>query len=111
MPAIIHTHAALAVSSEGLPNCQRPKQQIHSQHLSIAVPPRPWQTKLCSAGKHGKAVPTFLGYLVHEGATLLADVFVKSSQLPVVLDLDETLLVANSLSQLETQMAKAVESR
>ncbi|KAL3148469.1 hypothetical protein ABBQ38_013914 [Trebouxia sp. C0009 RCD-2024] len=62
-------------------------------------------------GKTGKVVPTFLGYLVHEGATLLADGFVRSTQLPVVLDLDETLLVANSLSQLESQMAKAKESR
>lgn len=64
-----------------------------------------------SAGKLGKVVPTFLGYLVHEGATLLADGFVRNTQLPVVLDLDETLLVANSLSQLESQMAKAKESR
>ena len=63
------------------------------------------------AGKLGKAVPTFLGYLVHEGATLLADSFVRNTQLPVVLDLDETLLVANSLSQLESQMAKAKEGR
>ena len=63
------------------------------------------------AGKFGKIVPTFLGYLVHEGATLLADGFVRNTQLPVVLDLDETLLVANSLSQLESQMAKAKESR
>ena len=91
--------------------CQSPIQQHHSQSPWSVVPPRLWQTKLCSAGKHGKAVPTFLGYLVHEGATLLAEVFVKSSQLPVVLDLDETLLVANSLSQLENQMAKAMESR
>lgn len=63
------------------------------------------------AGKFGKVVPTFLGYLVHEGATLLADGFVRNTQLPVVLDLDETLLVANSFSQLESQMAKAKESR
>ncbi|KAL3137125.1 hypothetical protein ABBQ32_006698 [Trebouxia sp. C0010 RCD-2024] len=63
------------------------------------------------SGKTGKVIPTFLGYLVHEGATLLADGFVRHTQLPVVLDLDETLLVANSLSQLESQMAKAKESR
>ena len=56
-------------------------------------------------------MPTFLGYLVHEGATLLADVFVKNSQLPVVLDLDETLLVAFSMSQLESRLAKVSESR
>lgn len=62
-------------------------------------------------GKLGKVVPAFLGYLVHEGATLLADSFVRNTQLPVVLDLDETLLVANSLSQLESQMAKAREGR
>lgn len=48
---------------------------------------------------------------MHEGATLLADSFVRNTQLPVVLDLDETLLVANSLSQLESQMAKAKEGR
>ena len=69
------------------------------------------KTFVLSAGKTGKIIPTFLGYLVHEGATLLADVFVKATQLPVVLDLDETLLVANSLSQLESQIAKAKESR
>ena len=63
------------------------------------------------AGKLGKVIPAFLGYLVHEGATLLADGFVRNTQLPFVLDLDETLLVANSLSQLESQMAKAKESR
>lgn len=63
------------------------------------------------SGKSGKVIPTFLGYLVHEGATLLADAFVRHTQLAVVLDLDETLLVANSLSQLESQMVKAKESR
>lgn len=70
------------------------------------------QLGLCfEAGKSGKVIPTFLGYLVHEGATLLADAFVRHTQLAVVLDLDETLLVANSLSQLESQMVKAKESR
>lgn len=63
------------------------------------------------AGKAGKQVPAFLGYIIHEGVTFLAEKVLGPSWLPVVLDLDETLLVANSHHQLLTQIAKAAANR
>ena len=63
------------------------------------------------AGKSNKPVPAFLGYIVHQGVTFLADTFIKQCWLPVVLDLDETLLVANSAHQLATQLYKATQLR
>lgn len=63
------------------------------------------------AGKAGKTVPAFLGYIAPQEATLLADKLMLQSWLPVVLDLDETLLVATSAHQLLTQIHKATISR
>jgi hypothetical protein len=63
------------------------------------------------AGKAGKPVPAFLGYIVPQETTLMADKLMQQSWLPVVLDLDETLLVANSAHQLLTQIHKATISR
>ena len=62
-------------------------------------------------GKAAKSVPAFLGYIVPEGVSHMADRLVSKSLLPVALDLDETLLVANSESQLMTQIAKANAKR
>ncbi len=63
------------------------------------------------AGKAGKPVPAFLGYIVPQEVTLMADKLMQQSWLPVVLDLDETLLVANSAHQLLAQIHKATISR
>jgi len=63
------------------------------------------------AGKAGKPVPAFLGYIVPQEVTLMADKLMQQSWLPVVLDLDETLLVANSAHQLLAQIHKATTSR
>ncbi|KAL0054332.1 hypothetical protein WJX82_007216 [Trebouxia sp. C0006] len=62
-------------------------------------------------GKAGKPVPAFLGYIVPQEVTLMADKLMQQSWLPVVLDLDETLLVANSAHQLLAQIHKATTSR
>ncbi|KAL0023988.1 hypothetical protein WJX77_006444 [Trebouxia sp. C0004] len=62
-------------------------------------------------GKAGKPVPAFLGYIVPQETTLMADKLMQQSWLPVVLDLDETLLVANSAHQLLAQIHKATISR
>ncbi len=63
------------------------------------------------AGKAGKPAPAFLGYIVPQEVTLMADKLMQQSWLPVVLDLDETLLVANSAHQLLAQIHKATTSR
>ena len=63
------------------------------------------------AGKAGKPAPAFLGYIVPQEVTLMADKLMQQSWLPVVLDLDETLLVANSAHQLLAQIHKATISR
>ena len=62
------------------------------------------------AGK-GKLYPAFWGYLVHDGATLLTSPWLEKSQLPVVLDLDETLIVAHSASKLQQEIGKLRHSR
>jgi len=63
------------------------------------------------AGKANKPVPAFLGYIVHQGVTFLADKFLQACWLPIILDLDETLLVANSAHQLSNQIFKAESNR
>lgn len=65
----------------------------------------------CDAGKAGKPVPAFLGYIVPDGVTFLGDSLIKNSLLPVVLDLDETLLVANSVTKLISQIGRANTNR
>ena len=65
-------------------------------------------TKLCGmAGKAKKKVPAFLGYIAPYRVGFMADGLVSKSLLPVVLDLDETLLVAKSAHQLETLITHA----
>ena len=59
------------------------------------------------AGKAKKTVPAFLGYILPEHVAVMAESLVSKSLLPVVLDLDETLLVAHSASQLEGHITKA----
>lgn len=63
------------------------------------------------AGGKGKLYPAFWGYLVHDGATLLTSSWLEKSQLPVVLDLDETLIVAHSASKLQQEIGKLRHSR
>ena len=63
------------------------------------------------AGKAQKTVPAFLGYIVPEGVVVMADGLISNCLLPVILDLDETLLVANSISQLTSQITKASNNR
>lgn len=63
------------------------------------------------AGNKGKAYPAFWGYLVHDGVTLSTGNWIEKSQLPVILDLDETLLVAHSASQLQSDIARLSKNR
>lgn len=53
----------------------------------------------------------FWGFYVAEGAAALAIHLLECSRLPVVFDLDETLLVAYSLHTLENRLASAERAR
>jgi hypothetical protein len=57
------------------------------------------------------AVPVFWGYLLAAGMADLGSTLLDSSLMPVVFDLDETLLQASSLSQLKTRIDNATRAK
>ena len=63
---------------------------------------------LCTAGL---ATCAFWGYCVGHGALALGHALLEASRLPIVFDLDETLLVAYSLHTLDVRLAKLRAAR
>ena len=63
------------------------------------------------AGGKGTPCPAFWGYLVHDGVNLRTSNWLDKCQLPVVLDLDETLIVSHSASELQQEIGKLNHSR
>ena len=66
---------------------------------------------MVATGGKGKPFPAFWGYIVHDGVSVTTSRWIDKSQLPVVLDLDETLLVAHSVSQLRVEIARLNQER
>jgi hypothetical protein len=58
----------------------------------------------------GLATCAFWGYCVGSGAVTLGHALLEASRLPIVFDLDETLLVAYSLHTLDVRLAKLRDS-
>lgn len=59
----------------------------------------------------GKQQAVFWGFCLGAGALQLGATFLEASRIPVVFDLDETLLVAYSLHTLDVRLAKLYEGR
>lgn len=62
----------------------------------------------CTAGL---ATCAFWGYCMGHGALALGHALLEASRLPIVFDLDETLLVAYSLHTLDVRLAKLRAAR
>ena len=56
-------------------------------------------------------MPAFLGYSVAAGARVAAANFIEGSRLPLVLDLDETLLVAYTSKKLCMELQRLQHAR
>ena len=63
------------------------------------------------AGEGNEQVPVFLGYSVAAGARAAAANFIEGSRLPLVLDLDETLLVAYTSKKLCAELSRLAHAR
>lgn len=59
----------------------------------------------------GSKTPVFWGYVLYFGVASAVSLMLESSRMAVVLDLDETLLVANSQSTLESKIEVARKTR
>lgn len=53
----------------------------------------------------------WLGYVLHTGLATLVTSMLDSSRMAIVFDLDETLLVANSLSSITNKIESAQKNR
>ena len=56
-------------------------------------------------------VPVFLGYSVAAGARMAAANFIEGSRLPLILDLDETLLCAYTSKKLGSELERLQQER
>jgi RNA polymerase II C-terminal domain phosphatase-like 1/2 len=59
----------------------------------------------------GTKCPVFWGYMMYFGVASAVSVMLENSRMAVVLDLDETLLVANSMSTLDSKIEVARKTR
>ena len=59
----------------------------------------------------GRKIPTYWGYVLTPYAAVTSTLLLDTSRLAIVFDLDETLLVANSISTLEKKIADCAKQR
>jgi hypothetical protein len=87
-------------------NGSRRKQDLESYSPKLMA----FWPEVDSCNSAGLATCAFWGYCVGHGALALGHALLEASRLPIVFDLDETLLVAYSLHTLDVRLGKLRDS-